>query len=171
MCIPQRPETTSDDESEEEKQAIDSDEEINGEDESQEVEQDQPSQRLRKKTTGLDVLMELPPPDFDDYPQSAWPKTWRGSPAPKPGDNSFTSTPASASKAFCSSGRNTSCARATSCTSRRQKHALIHSAHASACWSMPGWVRGRRRYSSPFWTSTSRTRAKNFQSSRPRPWH
>ena len=36
--------------------------------------------------------------------------------------------------------------------------------------AMRGLVRGRRRCSSPFCSSTSRTRVKSFRSSRPRPW-
>ena len=46
----------------------------------------QAPRRLRSKTP---PLIDLPQPEYRDYPKQAWPALWKGKPAPKPGQRGF----------------------------------------------------------------------------------
>eukprot|EP00438_Fugacium_kawagutii_P027538 Skav222822 [mRNA] locus=scaffold4760:15102:27626:+ [translate_table: standard] len=76
---------------EEERSAVDSDEEINEGEEIQleDGEEERPNaKRLRSKTSPL-VLLDFPEPSYEDYPKDAWPALWKGHAAPLPGEKGF----------------------------------------------------------------------------------
>ena len=77
---------------EEERPAVDSDEEINNQGEEIQLEdgeeERQNTKRLRSKTSPL-VLLDFPVPKYLDYPDDAWPAVWKGHAAPEPGEKGF----------------------------------------------------------------------------------
>ncbi|CAE7253998.1 NPH1 [Symbiodinium sp. CCMP2456] len=81
----------SDEEAEEERKSVDSDEELNVDTQPQlaeddEAEQVQPTRRLRQKTAEQTLSLPTLPAE---YPSDAWPQRWRGQAAPKPGEPGF----------------------------------------------------------------------------------
>ena len=71
----------------EERPDVDSDEEINDGSQEVQLEQvDEPPMRLKRKTQ---PMHDRPEPSYEDYPKDAWPKVWKGKPAPVPGQSTF----------------------------------------------------------------------------------